>query len=91
MLKITRSLEKQLKTLGLNKESLNKFHKELSFLGISENLEPFKQSVFSYLESEVKLIQDERTILATSDVLESIFGQYIAFLASVRYSLTFTD
>lgn len=35
MLKITRSLEKQLKTLGLNKESLNKFHKELSFLGIS--------------------------------------------------------
>ena len=79
MIKMTRSLEKQLKTLGLNRDSLNKFHKELSSLGIPENLEPFKQSIFSYLESEVKLIQYDRTILATSDVLESIFGQYKRF------------
>jgi hypothetical protein len=39
----------------------------------------FKQKIFNYLQTEIFLIEDNRTVLATSDVLESIFGKYKCF------------
>lgn len=79
MLEMTRTLEKQLKIFGLNRQSLTQFSQKLSQLEISEILEPFQQKIFTYLKKEIELIQDDRTILATSDILESIFGKYKHF------------
>ena len=69
----------QLKIFGLNRQSLTQFSQKLSRLEISEILEPFQQKIFTYLKKEIELIQDDRTILATSDILESIFGKYKHF------------
>ena len=79
MVQMTRTLEKQLKLFGLNQKSAPQFSETLSHLVIPPNLKPFQQKIFNYLKDEIMKIQDNRTILATSDVLESIFGQYKSF------------
>jgi hypothetical protein len=79
MIRMTRTLEKQLKLLGLNQQSLTTFSSSLATLVIPESLESFKQKIFNYLHTEMNFIKDDRTILATSDVLESIFGKYKRF------------
>ena len=78
---MTRTLEKQLKLLGLTKQSECQFIENLSSLGIPNELEPFKCKIFDYLKGEINLIEDDRTLLATSDVLESIFSKYKRFSA----------
>lgn len=79
MIQMTRSLEKQLKILGLNRNSGRQFSQTLSSMVIPKSLKPFKEKIFNYLEAEMELIEDNRTVLATSDVLESIFGKYKHF------------
>ncbi len=79
MVQMTRTLEKQLKLFGLNQESVNQFSENLSQIVIPSSLKPFYQKVVNYLKNEIEKIQDNRTILATSDVLESIFGKYKHF------------
>ncbi len=79
MTQMTRSLEKQLKILGLNRQSVEQFSKTLSLMSIPQSLEPFKQKILNYLQAEIFPLEDNRTILATSDVLESIFGKYKCF------------
>jgi len=79
MSQMTRILEQQLKILGLNRQSSQQFSRTLSSIDIPQSLEPFKQKIFNYLQTEIFLIEDNRTVLATSDVLESIFGKYKCF------------
>ena len=79
MTQMTRSLEKQLKILGLNQQSVGQFSKTLSLMSIPQSLEPFKQKILNYLQAEIFPLEDNRTILATSDVIESIFGKYKCF------------
>lgn len=79
MIQMTRTLEKQLKTLGLNRQSEGQFSRTLSSMIIPQSLEPFKQKILNYLQVEMELIEDNRTVLATSDVIESIFGKYKCF------------
>lgn len=79
MCQMTRTLEKQLKIFGLNRESQAQFSKTLSSMVIPQSLESFKQKIFNYLQAEMALIVDNRTVLATSDVIESIFGKYKCF------------
>ncbi len=79
MSQMTRILEQQLKILGLNRQSAQQFSRTLSAIAIPQSLEPFKQKIFNYLETEISLIEDNRTVLATSDVIESIFGKYKCF------------
>jgi len=79
MVQMTRTLEKQLKMFGLNQESLTQFSKNISHLMIPNSLQTFYQRIINYLKTEVEKIQANRTILATSDVLESIFGKYKHF------------
>ncbi len=76
---MTRTLEKQLKVLGLNQESITQFSENISHLIIPTSLQTFYQRILNYLKGEMEKIQDDRTILATSDVLESIFGKYKRF------------
>ncbi len=79
MCQMTRTLEKQLKIFGLNRESQRQFSQTLSEMVVPQSLEPFKQKIFDYLQSEMALLDDNQTVLATSDVIESIFGKYKCF------------
>ena len=79
MCQMTRTLEKQLKIFGLNRESQRQFSKTLSEMVIPQSLEPLKQKILDYLQSEMALLDDNQTVLATSDVIESIFGKYKCF------------
>ena len=79
MSQMTRILEQQLKILGLNRQSAQQFSRNLSPIAIPPSLESFKQKIFNYLQTEISLLEDNRTILATSDIIESIFGKYKCF------------
>lgn len=81
MVQMTRGTERQLKLFGLTQQSETKLVQELALLKISDSLEPFKQKILNYLKGEMIGLQDNRTILATSDVLESIFSKYKRFSA----------
>jgi hypothetical protein len=78
-LEITRTLEKQLKTEGLNFHSLLRFSRSLLRLEIPPCLEDFKQKVIQYLEEQIAPIKEGDFLLATSDILESLFGRYKQF------------
>jgi uncharacterized protein (DUF2249 family) len=75
---MTRSLEIQIKSLGLNSDSLRLFHKHLSSQNLPSSLFPFRDKLLAYLEHEVSLISSD-PLLGSSDVLESIFGRYKFF------------
>ncbi len=79
MCQMRSTLEKQLKIFGLNQESQKQFSKTLSLMAIPQSLKPFQQKILDYLQAEMALINDNRTVLATSDVIESIFGKYKCF------------
>ncbi|MFB2834482.1 hypothetical protein [Floridanema evergladense] len=79
MVLMTRTLEKQLKLFGLNQESVTQFSENISHILIPSSLSSFYDQIINYLKTEIEKIKDKRTILATSDVLESIFGKYKHF------------
>lgn len=79
MVQMTRTLEKQLKLFGLNQESVIHFSENISHILIPSSLSSFHDKIINYLKTEIEKIKDKRTILATSDVLESIFGKYKHF------------
>ncbi|MDJ0582352.1 hypothetical protein [Crocosphaera sp.] len=79
MIDMTRTLEKQLKIFGLNQESLSHFNENISHLIISPPLQIFYHKIVNYLKNELGKIKDNQAIVATSDVLESIFGKYKHF------------
>jgi len=78
MIKMTRALEKQLKTQGINQKSLDNFQANIDNLDDSY-LPKFKGNIVNYLMRETSKIKNENTFLATSDVLESLFGKYKIF------------
>ncbi|GFE72278.1 hypothetical protein [Chroococcus sp. FPU101] len=78
LLFLTRTLEKQLKSFGLHQASLLHYSQKLSLHKISHFTLPFKQKIFSYLQEQILPCFDH-TFLATSDVLESLFGRYKYF------------
>lgn len=78
MVKMTRTVEKQLKTQGINQKSLDNFQLEVEKL--EDNcLDDFQEKILNYLIKETSKINNNKTFLATSDVLESLFGKYKIF------------
>jgi hypothetical protein len=69
-----RLLQQQVKTFGLNSSSEVQFKQLLSQFYIPTSLNSFKHQLFLYLQQEMPHF--DQTLLATSDVLESIFGRY---------------
>ena len=78
LLRLTRTLEKQLKTHGLNASSLSLFQQRLSSLQLPPLLHPFKEQLLAYLYNVI-LKASDHTLLPTTDVLESLFGRYKYF------------
>jgi len=80
MVIMTRSLETQLKQLGLNSQSL-KYFQQNKFELMNGSLQDFQQQIFDYLTNQCSQIKHKETFLATSDVIESLFGKYKQFSA----------
>ncbi|EAZ89360.1 hypothetical protein CY0110_15170 [Crocosphaera chwakensis CCY0110] len=78
LLHMTRSIETIVKTQGLNSSSLFLFHKSLSSLDIPPCLFPFKHQLFNYFYTQLSS-HPPYPLLATSDILESLFGRYKYF------------
>jgi hypothetical protein len=82
MVTMTRSLETQLKKLGVNSQSLEYFQQN-KFEFVNSSLLDFQQQIFDYVTNQCSQIKVQETFLATSDVIESLFGKYKQF--SARY------
>ena len=78
MVNLTRTLETQLKLCGLNRKSLSIFEQQHLATGINST-ELFQQQILDYLATESSRIREGQTLLATSDVIESVFGKYKHF------------
>ncbi|MGK7874020.1 MAG: hypothetical protein AB4426_12120 [Xenococcaceae cyanobacterium] len=79
MLEITRNIESKLKREGLHKQSLPELEKFLTLDSIPANVANLCQKIRDYLFKQTAVIQDDTFFLATSDVLESLFGKYKFF------------
>ncbi|RUT10228.1 hypothetical protein DSM106972_007230 [Dulcicalothrix desertica PCC 7102] len=78
MVEMTRSLETYLKTNEINQQSFMNFEFLQSCLDFKVNPN-FKQKIIDYLIKESSQIPADITLLATSDIIESIFGKYKHF------------
>ena len=79
MVNMTRTLETQLKLCGLNQQSLTIFEQQQFSVGVNPRLERFQQQILDYVATESSQIQKGQTLLASSDVIESLFGKYKQF------------
>jgi hypothetical protein len=77
---LTRRLETQLKKSGINQQSLNNFQDNKWEFGDSK-LSKFYQNICDYVTNQSAHIEEGKTFLATSDVIESLFGKYKRFSA----------
>ena len=84
MLLLTRNAETQLKQSGINQQSLRHFNQNRPiFSDIA--VKSFEQNIFNYLTVQSDnfknsdKFRNEDTFLATSDVIESLFGKYKQF------------
>ena len=80
MVTMTRSLETQLKQLGLNSQS-GEYFEQNQLEVVNSSLLDFQQQIFDYLRNQCEQIKGQKTFLATSDVIESLFGKYKQFSA----------
>lgn len=83
MVFLTRSLEKQVKIDGFHQQSVDNFESQISSVSLSSDLLEFKEKILQYLHQEVNRLQTniEQSFLATTDILESLFGKYKEFSA----------
>ena len=79
MVQMTRTLETQLKLCGLNQQSLTTFKQQQLRVRVNSRLERFQGQILDYLTTESSQIREGQTLLATSDVIESLFGKYKHF------------
>lgn len=78
MVMMTRTLETQLKQNGINQESLAEFELKNNSKFLHTTL-AFQQNIWEYITNEIEQIPKRKTFLATSDIIESIFGKYKHF------------
>jgi hypothetical protein len=86
MIEMTRTLEIQLKLHGLNQQSLSTFQSN-NFSCLDDGLLNFLQNIFEYLREFASQVDEDKTLLATSDVIESLFGKYKKFSARSPFKL----
>lgn len=79
MVDLVHTLEKQVKRNGLNLSSAETFIQATQHLTLSPRLHQFRARMVDYLNSETVKIPEGQTLLATSDIIESIFGKYKLF------------
>ena len=80
MVLMTRNLETQLKHEGISYESLELLQKN-QLVFVNTSLQNLQNNIFEYLTNQCEKLKDKGTFLASSDVIESIFGKYKQFSA----------
>jgi hypothetical protein len=80
MVSLTRSVETELKKSGISQNSLEYFEQNKLFFEDS-CLQSLQKDIFNYLATQCNKIKHEGIFLATSDVIESLFGKYKQFSA----------
>ncbi|MGK7930898.1 MAG: hypothetical protein AB4041_05630 [Microcystaceae cyanobacterium] len=85
MVFLTRTLEKQVKIEGWHQQSVNNFENPISSVIIPSQLLDFKEKILQYLHHQINYLKTdtdtEQSFLATTDILESLFGKYKEFSA----------
>lgn len=81
MMELSHRLEFQLKHHGINAQSLSVFIETTPPLDLSPRLQGFYAKIITYLATEGSQIPQGQSLLATSDIIESIFGKYKLFSA----------
>jgi len=76
---LVNTIAQQLKQQGLSHASVALFNKKTASLILSPRLQRFKNFILSYLRNHIAPLSPDQTLLASSDVLESIFGKYKLF------------
>ena len=86
MVDITELLQTQLKHYGLNRRSLHHFNLSLASFDLHPEIQPLVAHIRGYLTAETlaltaddSALEPQHTLLATSDVIESIIGKYKLF------------
>jgi hypothetical protein len=80
MLRMTRSVETHLKQSGINYQSPSDIS-EYRVIFFDNSLQDFHQNVFDYVTIQSAKLNKASTFLASSDVIESLFGKYKYFSA----------
>lgn len=78
MLLLTRSIETHLKKSGISNQSPSDLS-EYRVIFPDNSLQDFHQNVFSYVTIQSEKLNKTDTFLASSDVIESLFGKYKYF------------
>ena len=74
---IVETTTKHLKNEGLHNQSAAECkYKTRKIKSRDASVNKFKEDVFQYLKKEGKGIKKEKALLATSDIIESVFGKY---------------
>lgn len=81
MVEFTHQLERQLKHQGINSNSLSTFIKATFPRQLSPRLQSFYSKFIPYLLEEGDKVPKDKSLLATSDIIESLFGKYKRFSA----------
>ena len=69
----------QLKHKGLRRDSHLSFRKATAQMQLSQQGQVFREEVIAYIKQQGNCMDDTQTLVASSDVLESIFGNYKFF------------
>jgi hypothetical protein len=80
MVSLTREAERKLKESGMNDKTLGNFEKD-KFVFTDSYLNSFQQNIIDYIAIQCEKIKNQSTFLASSDVIESLFGKYKHFSA----------
>jgi len=81
ILLLINTVQTQLKTQGLHRESLTKWLETIATHSLSLSGQKLKDQILEYLTIETNQVPSEQILLGSSDVIESIFGKYKLFAA----------
>jgi hypothetical protein len=90
MLGLTRSVETYLKQSGISSGSPSYFEQNLAVFSDSY-LQDFQQHILNYLTVQSNRFKEPSTFLASSDVIESLFGKYKHFFVSLSIKRDWSD
>ncbi len=79
MMTCVHQVQAQLKHHGLSRTSPECFATQTGSPPLTPRLDRFRTPILTYLQTQAQPLTDEQSLLATSDVLESIFGKYKLF------------
>jgi hypothetical protein len=79
LIELTELLQHQLKHQGLSRQALLRFDQALAQRSLCSRAQRVAEQARAYLQRETQGLVDDEVLLATSDVLESLFGKYKHF------------